>query len=152
MVTGYAQQFFEGLSGEKQVILERFPWIRNRSWRELIRQRWKNVPSDHFSIGYCCYDGLMVFIYHLVLKFYRYLLPAWLFWIRNEAWTDLAILVIAGFLIHTNQELGLIYNDKCYFCIQNIHKHCLYAILTSYNKFGIFLPKWCLLSGCDYDF
>ena len=87
MSVGHHQNHFESLSGEKYIILQAISWIRNRPWREFIRQRWKNVLSSQF------FDGLLMLwwisdVYvSFCVKNLSLLASNLIFWIRNEAWT-----------------------------------------------------------------
>ena len=97
------------VSQEKNIpFSRRFCWIRNRSWREFIRQRRKMFLLISFTTSYSCYDGLLMFMYHFVTKIYLYLLPILFFGSEMKLGPIWSILVIAEFLIHKNRDLGLI--------------------------------------------
>ena len=97
------------VSQEKNIPFSRcFCWIRNRSWREFIRQRRKMFLLISFTTSYSCYDGLLMFMYHFVTKFYLHLLPTLFFGSEMKLGPIWSILVIAEFLIHKNRDLGLI--------------------------------------------
>ena len=97
------------VSQEKNIpFSRRFCWIRNRSWREFIRQRRKMFLLISFTTSYSCYDGLLMFMFHFVTKIYLHLLPTLFFGSEMKLGPIWSILVIVEFLIHTNRDLGLI--------------------------------------------
>ena len=97
------------VSQEKNIpFSRRFCWIRNRSWREFIRQRRKMFLLISFTTSYSCYDGLLMFMFHFVTKIYLHLLPTLFFGSEMKLGPIWSILVIAEFLIHRNRDLGLI--------------------------------------------
>ena len=102
-------EYFFKVSQEKNIpFSRRFCWIRNRSWREFIRQRRKMFLLISFTTSYSCYDGLLMFMYHFVTKIYLHLLPTLFFGSEMKLGPNWSILVIAEFLIHKNRDLGLI--------------------------------------------
>ena len=104
----WSEYFFKASQEKNMSFLRRFCWIRNRSWREFIRQRRKMFLLISFTTSYSFYDGLLMFMYHFVTKIYLHLLPILFFGSEMKLGQIWSILVVAEFLIHKNRDLGLI--------------------------------------------